>query len=179
MNEEIKAKLKADIERKKMELKAEQLLLKQMSKKPRKPFVETKFARGLNHTLVFITSPCAATYRNAKMRLDQPKAYRTEKAMRKAEKALEKARKETREVNEDTNKLANWLAMVETELSLFADTKGYESRVQELREALHEQIERLRVPMTEEQAQSVKSMADLLSELGKNMAGEGPSPQGA
>lgn len=176
--DEFKAQMKAEIEKSELELKAKKILMKQLSKAPSKPFIETKFARGLNHFLAFISTPCAVTNRNARMKLDHPRAYRAEMVIEKAEKLVEKLDKETREVGAETNKLAAIAALHETMLSEFQDMDDYGERIAHLRTQLVRHAQRLRKTGNGPQADVASSLEELMERLKKGVGKEGPEPQG-
>ncbi len=177
--DELKVRLQAEVKKTELELKAKKMLLKQASRKPSTPFIETKFARGLNHFLAFISTPCAVTNRNARMKLDHPRTYRAEVVIDKAESLLSKLEKETREIGLETNKLAALAALHETMLTEFSDMEGYQERIHVLRTRLAEQVERLRMPVSGPAADVTNSIVDLMEQLKKDIGSQEPSPSGA
>lgn len=174
--DQLKARIQEDVKKTELELKAKKLLLKQVSKKPVKPFMETKFGRSINHFLAFISTPCAITNRNARMKLDHPRAYRAEETIARGEKLLVQLEKETREVGLETNRMAALGALHETMLTEFADMDEYTDRIQSLRARLAEQVMRLRMPATGPTADVSNSLAELLNQLKKDLGTE-PTPE--
>ncbi len=177
---DIQAALEADVKKTEQDLKAKKLLLKQVKRKPSKPFIETKFGRGLNHTVVFITNPCAVSNRNAKMRLDHPRAYRAEVTIQKAERFLARLKKIDSEPNKKTNRMAAMAALYETMLSEFVDLEAYQDKIQDLRQNLVLQVQRLRMPSTGPVTDQANSVSELLEKLkGSFSKGSEPTPEGA
>jgi hypothetical protein len=155
VSEDIIKALEEQIQRETLALKAKQLMLKEMTRKPAVPFAETKFGRGYMKFVANVTSPFVKAHRDALDALANPKLHRAKEFLLKAEKTLEYCNK----VYDKNDKQAKYAAVRAADMRIaleqFEEVTEVSETVKNLQVQLHEQFTRLRNTEVSEEAKEI------------------------
>ena len=163
--------LEIEVKKAKIDLKAKKMLLKRVKKGNKPSFIETKLGRALNHALAFVTYPAAVVHHDARMRLDNPRTYKAEVALRKGEKLVKKCEDTSASSGKRAAKHALKAVLMEAALAEFETLPEVEDRVRKVRASLVKEAKRLGIPQVQEGRGL--DMDDLIASLGVKPAAAG------
>jgi len=156
--------LQTELEKRRKEVAAAELLISELKRQNKPAFIERKPVRAWMKVVRAVTSPFARLYQDNDYAIEYPTRYQREKLMSKAEKEL----KRCKEVENREHRHAKTTAVRSASLVIMLEEESARSEwpaAQTMCTSLRQEIERLRPMKSEQQKQEEKEEKDKMTKI--------------